>query len=202
MIKVRVGDTMLPGIEISLINNSKESLKYSIVDVAENEMEIVTLGPGKKAVYGIFYFSYMITVRDSTGNIVNVDILTADTKQTISVSQKMVDWAKIAKNTTYPFLRSFDTGIQAGLTIANKSIIPLNIFWIDPDGKEQVIEGFDSVAAGKTVSITSGPTHPWRLRDQFGNIILEYIMTEAAKQTVTITNDVIIASYQSTMTKK
>jgi hypothetical protein len=197
---------MIPGDHnISLVNNSKETLKFSFIDPAGAENELITLAAGKKEVMGAFYFSDVIVVRESLGNIVKVYIATNDLKQSVTASQEMVDWAKKAAITTFPVLKSLRSNSDTDkipavrINFDNKSIIALDLYWMDLEGKEVK---YGSIEPGK---LNGGPTfitHAWRLRDQFGNIILEYITTNTAKQTVTITNEVIIASYQSTMTKK
>jgi hypothetical protein len=190
---------------ITFVNNSKETLKYSYVGMDGVEAGLTELAKGKKATYAPTWFSGNSIVRDQDGNIVSVYLITADAKQSFTTSQAMVDWAKTAKVNAFASLRSLkkcgDEVPVVPLTFVNKTFMSVNVFWVDCDGKEQKIKGFETIDAGSKNTITSDTTHTWRLRDKSGNIILEYVVSEATKQTVTIKNDVLAAVYEYMLSK-
>lgn len=78
--------------------------------------------------------------------------------------------------------------IEVTLTFVNNSALTLDYFWVNNDSRE---ENFGRLDPGGTSELTSYFEQIWRVRDQSGNLVMEYTVTEDARQTVTIEEDAV-----------
>lgn len=187
--------------DLHFTNKSNETIVINYVDKDGNEKLSYTWKAGENGTFPIWNFSAPLIARDQDGNIVKVYIPTGEKNQSFVINQALVDWAKTVKIASYPSLKSLSSDFsRVNVVFVNKSTIPLNAYWMDFEGKEKAAEPA-VLEAGKNFPANSGFMHAWRFRDQFGNVIMEYINSEAAKQTVTITNEMVIASYQALLAK-
>jgi WD40 repeat protein len=83
-------------------------------------------------------------------------------------------------------LRSGTGSVPVRLEILNKTAEALTVYWVDFDGLEQLLG--DLVPNIPFVQDTYS-THAWRVRDQAGNLILEYVDTELPQQKLEIAAD-------------
>lgn len=74
--------------------------------------------------------------------------------------------------------------LNVALTLNNRSARTLNVFWVGYDCAEQ---SYGAVAPGSNFSISTHPTHPWRLRDQTtGTLVFEYVTGPTSVQSVDV----------------
>lgn len=73
--------------------------------------------------------------------------------------------------------------IEITLTFVNNSSEALDYFWVNDDSNE---ESYGTLYPGDDSGFTTYFEHTWRVRDQAGNLVKEYTVTEDTQQTVTI----------------
>jgi len=78
--------------------------------------------------------------------------------------------------------------VAVTLTFVNNSALALDYFWVNNDSKE---ENFGTLAPGGTAELASYLEQTWRVRDQAGNLVTEYTVTNDARQTVAIEKDAV-----------
>ncbi len=180
---------------LTVRNQSAEVLKFIWVDYDGKEVSYGDI-PANGSVEQNTFFTHPWILRNADGQIVTVYVATDADKQTLTVSADTVKAAHQAALTDYPYLRSLNSDKAIALTFVNNSTVPLNIFWVNFDGREEVIPGAETVAAGGSTGVSSFFTHPWRLRNSAGKIVYEYIATDADEQTVTITDETLKLSQE------
>jgi len=94
-------------------------------------------------------------------------------------------------------LRSRHSEVAVQLDFVNKSAQASDYYWVDFDGKEQK---YGTIEASASVVQDTYFTHPWIVRGQFGHIVLIYIPTETAKQTITISVDAVALAQKYALT--
>jgi WD40 repeat protein len=83
-------------------------------------------------------------------------------------------------------LRSGDGGVEVTLEITNRTTETLYLFWVDSDGVELA---YGEIAPNTTFTQGTFANHAWRVRDQAGNVILEFIATGQTMQKFEIAAD-------------
>ena len=81
--------------------------------------------------------------------------------------------------------------VQVTLTFVNDSGVPLDYYWVNLSAEE---EKYGTIQAGRTAELSTSFEHLWRIRDQAGNLVMEYSVTKDAQQTVTIEGDAVTAA--------
>jgi hypothetical protein len=80
---------------------------------------------------------------------------------------------------------------EVTLTILNNSGVDLQYLWVNFEGQE---ENYGTLPAGASLEQSTYSDQVWRLRDEAGNLILEYTVTQAARQTMTVEADAVAAA--------
>jgi hypothetical protein len=82
-----------------------------------------------------------------------------------------------------------DTSVT--LTFENNSGVPVDYYWVNLSGEE---EKYGTINSGRSVELSTNFEHVWRIRDQTGNLVMEYSVTKDARQIVTIAAEAIVAA--------
>ncbi len=188
--------TITPAVELKSGNFSKK-VALTIQNNSGLNLSLYWINwDGKAELYGDIptgtsldqqtYPSHVWVLGDKDGNIVYVYIPTEDAKQKLVISKEGVKLIQALGLTDLPIIRSITSGPEVTLTFANTTDSPLNVYWVDENGVEQM---YGTADAGGSYNVNTYFTHAWRVRDQSGHIILHYIATEDTTQTVTISPD-------------
>ena len=81
--------------------------------------------------------------------------------------------------------------VEVTLTFVNDSGVPLDYYWVNFSAEE---EKYGTIQAGRTAELSTFFEQLWRIRDQAGNLVMEYSVTKDAQQTVTIEGDAVAAA--------
>ena len=87
---------------------------------------------------------------------------------------------------TASVLRSGTGSVPVQLEILTKTAESLIVYWVDFDGVEQ---RFGDLAPSLPFEVETYSTHAWRVRDQAGKLILEYVDSEQPQQKLVIAAD-------------
>jgi hypothetical protein len=90
-----------------------------------------------------------------------------------------------------PVFHSGDGSLLVTLVFKNNAKSPVDVYWMDFEGKEQK---YLSIAPGKSAEQGTYSTHAWRLRDLAGDIVMDYVATDEARQTIEISADLLLRS--------
>lgn len=81
--------------------------------------------------------------------------------------------------------------VEVTLTFVNDSGVPLDYYWVNFSAQE---EKYGTLQASRTAELSTSFEHLWRIRDQAGNLVMEYSVTKDSQQTVTIEGDAVAAA--------
>jgi hypothetical protein len=94
--------------------------------------------------------------------------------------------------TPAPPTATLDPGlVELTLSFVNNSDAPVDHYWVNHDAVE---ENFGTIDPGGTSEVTTYLEQEWRIRDQNGNLVMEYTVTGDPQQTVTIEADDVAAA--------
>ncbi|MEZ5535325.1 MAG: hypothetical protein R3F02_06835 [Thiolinea sp.] len=161
-----VSEPGTPAVNVNFKNQSPFSVEVFWVDFEGNEHRYATLKPGAD-----------YTQATGARHVWRVRELYSKRVVGLFVANDEAE-----QNTSFQ-VRSFHAHQPRGITFDNRSMLNVDVIWMDYDGQEKL---YQTLKPGDSVGYSTFATHPWIVRDNHSRRLLDWDFGSQQKQAIVI----------------